>query len=147
MVHSDLEVNKMRKIVSLTLAVCLLFLLSACSGVARFAAVRIGESGKFTKDELEAAVQVVRESAFESTFVTKIVYDEARSDEVVRSYMETGLGSTNGVEAGNVIVLFTDFVTGSKTGALNPHDVYTGYNWILIRDGKDGAWTVDDCGY
>jgi len=46
-----------------------------------------------------------------------------------------------------VIVLFTDFVTGGNTGALNPHDVYTGYNWILIRDGKGGAWVLDDCGY
>ena len=61
--------------------------------------------------------------------------------------METGLGSVNGAAAENVIVLFTDFVTGGDTGALNPHDVYTGYNWILVRDAKDGAWRVSDCGY
>ena len=147
MVDSDTEVNKMRKITRLALTVCLLFLLTGCSGVARFAAVRIGESEKFTKDEIAAAVRVVRESAFDSTFVTRIVYDEARADEVIRSYMDTGLGSVNGAAAENVIVLFTDFVTGGDTGALNPHDVYTGYNWILVRDGKDGAWSVSDCGY
>ena len=147
MVDSDTEVNKMRKIVCCTLIVCLAFLLTACSGVARFATVQIGESEKFTKDEIKEAVQVVRESAFESTFVTRIVYDEARSDAVVQGYMETGKGSINGVAADNVIVLFTDFVTGGNTGALNPHDVYTGYNWILIRDGEGGVWTVDDCGY
>lgn len=147
MVDFRTEVNKMRKILCLTPVVCLVFLLSACSGVARFASVRVGESEKFTKDEIQAAVRVVRDSAFTSTFVTRIVYDEARSDEVIRSYQETGKGGTNGVSAGDVIVLFTDFVTGGDTGALNPHDVYTGYNWILIRDGKDGAWTVDDCGY
>ncbi len=147
MVDSDTEVNKMRKITRLVLTVCLLFLLTGCSGVARFAAVRIGESEKFTKDEIAAAVQVVRENAFDSTFVTRIVYDEARADEVIRSYMETGLGSVNGAAAENVIVLFTDFVTGGDTGALNPHDVYTGYNWILVRDAKDGAWRVSDCGY
>lgn len=147
MVESGTEVNKMRKIGCLMLAVCLVLLLSACSGVARFAAVRIGGSEKFTKDELKAAVRVVREHAFESTFVTRIVYDEARSDEVVRSYTETGRGSVNGVEKENVIVLFTDFVTGGSTGSLNPHDVYTDYNWILIRDGREGMWVVDDCGY
>lgn len=147
MVYSDAEVNEMRKIVCLTLTICLVFLLSACAGTARFAAVHVGESEKFTRDEIKAAVQVVRKSAFESTIVTRIVYDEARSDEVVRGYMETGKGSVNGVSADNVIVLFTDFVTGGDTGALNPHDVYTDYNWILIRDGQDGAWSVDDCGY
>lgn len=147
MVDSQTEVSHMRKIAFCALLVCALLALSACLGVARFAAVRIGESEKFTKDEIRAAVQVVRESAFDSTFVTRIVYDEARSDDVVRGYMETGKGAFNGVAAENVIVLFTDFVTGGDTGALNPHDVYTDYNWILIRDGKDGAWIVDDCGY
>ena len=147
MVDSCTEVSNMRKIVCLIPIVCLAFLLSACSGVAGFAAVCIGRSEKFTKDEIREAVQVVRESAFDSTFVARIVYDEARSDEVIRSYTETGRGSVNGVAAENVIVLFTDFVTGGDTGALNPHDVYTGYNWILIRDGKGGAWVLDDCGY
>lgn len=147
MVDFRTEVNKMRKILCLTLTVCLVFLLTACAGVARFASVRVGKSEKFTKDEIKAAVQVVRDSAFESTFVTRIVYDETRSDEVIRSYLETGKGSFNGVSADDVIVLFTDFVTGGDTGALNPHDVYTGYNWILIRDGEGGAWIVDDCGY
>ncbi len=137
----------MRKTGLLCMFVCLLFLLSSCAGAARFAAVRIGESEKFTKSEIDAAVRVVRKSAFKSTCVTKIVYDEARSDKVIRSYMTTGKGSVNGVCAENVIVLFTDFLTGGNTGALNPHDIYTDYNWILIRDGKDGAWTVDDCGY
>ena len=147
MVDFRTEVNKMRKILCLTLTVCLVFLLTACAGVTRFASVRVGKSEKFTKDEIKAAVQVVRDSAFESTFVTRIVYDETRSDEVIRSYLETGKGSFNGVSADDVIVLFTDFVTGGDTGALNPHDVYTGYNWILIRDGEGGAWVVDDCGY
>jgi hypothetical protein len=147
MVDFRTEVNKMRKILCLTLTVCLVFLLTACAGVARFASVRVGKNEKFTKDEIKAAVQVVRDSAFESTFVTRIVYDETRSDEVIRSYLETGKGSFNGVSADDVIVLFTDFVTGGDTGALNPHDVYTGYNWILIRDGEGGAWVVDDCGY
>ena len=137
----------MRKIACLVFGVCLVFLLSACSGNARFAALQIGESEKFTEDEINAAVQVVRKNAFESTFVTRIVYDEARSDEVIRGYLENGKGSVNGVAEDNVIVLFTDFVTGGKTGALNPHDVYTDYNWILIRDSKDSVWVVDDCGY
>ena len=147
MVDSETEVSHMRKIGFCALLACLLFVLSACSGVARFAAVRIGGSEKFTKDEIREAVRVVRESAFDSTFVTRIVYDEARSDDVIRSYTETGKGSVNGVSPDNVIVLFTDFVTGGNTGALNPHDVYTGYNWILIRDGEGGAWVLDDCGY
>lgn len=147
MVDLYAEVNKMRKIACPVLTVCLVFLLTACAGVARFASVRVGESERFTKDEIDAAVQVVRDSAFESTFVTRIVYDEARSDEVIRSYLDTGKGSFNGVSADDVIVLFTDFLTGGDTGALNPHDIYTGYNWILIRDNRDGTWVVDDCGY
>ena len=147
MVDWKTEVNKMRKTGCALLLICMLFLLSACAGTARFAAVRIGESEKFTQDEIEEAVRVVRQSAFRSTFVTKIIYDEARSDKVIRSYLKTGKGSMNGVAEENVIVLFTDFVTGGDTGALNPHDVYTDYNWILIRDGGDGAWKLDDCGY
>ncbi len=137
----------MRKIGLLCLIVCLLFLLPSCAGVARFATVKIGESEKFTKDEIREAVRVVRESAFDETFVVRIVYDETRSDETIRSYMENGRGRTNGVREENVIVLFTDFFTGGNTGALNPHDLYTGYGWTLIRDGKDGAWVLDDCGY
>lgn len=137
----------MRKIGCLIPVVCLLLLLSSCAGVARFATVKIGESEKFSKAEIKEAVQVVRKSAFSGTLVANIVYDEARSDEVIRSYMENGKGSVNGVSEENVIVLFTDFLTGGKTGALNPYDVYTDYSWTLIRDGKDGAWIVDDCGY
>lgn len=137
----------MRKLGCLALFVCLLFLLSGCAGVARFAAVRIGESEKFTKEEIDAAVHVVRKSAFDATFVTKIEYDETRSDAVVHSYLTHGKGAINGVSEENVIVLFTDFVTGGNTGSLNPHDVYTDFGWTLIRSGKGGAWSVDDCGY
>ena len=137
----------MRKNGLLCVCVCLLLLTSSCAGVGRFAAVRIGESEKFSKQEIEAAVRVVQDSAFDSTFVTKIVYDEARADEVIRSYMQSGRGAAGGVSPENVIVLFTDFVTGGDTGALNPNDVYTDYGWTLIRDGKDGAWVVDDSGY
>ncbi|MGN0468920.1 MAG: DUF4829 domain-containing protein [Acutalibacteraceae bacterium] len=139
----------MKKAFSLLLALAVLFGLNACSGKQE-AEVIIGESENFSKEEIQSAVDLVLKSGFSKdagATITKIWYDEAESKNFISGYMQTGKGSGNGVSPENVIVLLSDFKTGSKTQSLNPNDTYKDWNWILIRDSKNGKWRIDDCGY
>ena len=114
------------------------------------AVVTIGDSAKFSEDELQDAVDCILEKFwdFEDCDLQRLWYDEERSDKQVQSYMTNGKGSENGVEEGNVIVLFSDFRVGwSAGGGWNPGSNYTDWMWILIRDGEEGEWRADDWGY
>lgn len=115
------------------------------------AVISIGSSTKFSEHELQSAKDCVinRFKSLKSCTLTKLWYEEDRSNRQVVGYMSGGRGSQNGVKSENVIVLYSDFKTGSKAGdqGLNPNSTYKDWNWILIRDSKAGNWRVDDCGY
>ncbi|MDD3364516.1 MAG: DUF4829 domain-containing protein [Syntrophomonas sp.] len=114
--------------------------------------IDIGESTKFSKEEVQTAVNCVIEN-FEKNFqgcdLKKLWYDEEKSNSEIASYMSFGRGSVNGVKEENVIILFSNFYVNGTGGpvSLNPHSPYNGWNWILIRDGKTGNWKIDDSGY
>jgi hypothetical protein len=63
--------------------------------------------------------------------------------------MENGKGSVNGVDSKNVIILISEFVVdgSGKNPVLNPNSTYTDYQWILIRQGENSDWIIDDQGY
>ncbi|MDD6145923.1 MAG: DUF4829 domain-containing protein [Oscillospiraceae bacterium] len=139
----------MKKFLPLILVLVALLMFSACSDHEK-AEVVIGKSDLFTEEEIQAAVDLVLKDGFSKdagATITKIWYEEESSRRAVEIYMENGMGSVNGVLEENVMILFSDFKTGSKTQSLNPNDKYTGWRWILIRDSQDGSWKIDDCGY
>ena len=112
--------------------------------------VDIGESTKFSKEEIDNAVDCLKRSFdFEACILTKIYYNEEISNTAVEDYLQFGNGSVNKVKAENVIVLLSDFDVDNSgdNPVLNPGETYTNYNWILIRDDKNSNWKVDDCGF
>ena len=112
--------------------------------------IDIGDSNKFTKKEISDAVDLVKESfSFPASTLTKIYYDEDRSNSFVGSYLEYGRGQENEVKVENIIVLLTDFDvddSGDNT-VLNADSTYEDYNWILIREDNKSKWKIDDQGY
>ena len=139
------------------LIICLCFILSIFSlvgcnkgKVSNDIKIEVSESTKFSKEEIDNAIKCVKDNfSFEGSTLTKIWYDEEKSNHWVDAYLEYGRGLENGAKAENVIVLLSDFdVDGSGDNpVLEPNTTYTDYQWTLIRDNKAGNWKIDGSGY
>ncbi len=140
----------MKRIIKyLTVIIATLLLVGCASNKEDNILVEISESSKFSKNEITKAIDCLKEDFnFEACTLTKIYYDEDKSNKAVEDYLQFGKGSENNTEAKNIIVLLSDFdVDDSGDNAvLNPGETYIDYNFILIRDSKDGNWRVDDWG-
>jgi hypothetical protein len=121
------------------------------SDVATKAYHSIGPSDKFSEAEIRGAMDraIAKFRDFEGCELTKLWYDEEKSNAQIKSYMTGGHGSVNGVSKDNVIVLYSDFTVDSSggDGSLNPNSTYSDWMWILIRDSGKSEWRVDDWGY
>lgn len=142
----------MKKIVIYLSMILMIFSLAGCNQNNKPTDIKvdIGESTKFSKEEIDNAVDCLKRSFdFEACTLTKIYYNEEISNTAVEDYLQFGNGSVNKVKAENVIVLLSDFDVDNSgdNPVLNPGESYTNYNWILIRDDKNSDWKVDDCGF
>lgn len=142
----------MKKIVIYLSMILMIFSLAGCNQNNKPTDIKvdIGESTKFSKEEIDNAVDCLKRSFdFEACTLTKIYYNEEISNTAVEDYLQFGNGSVNKVKAENVIVLLSDFDVDNSGNnpVLNPGETYTNYNWILIRDDKNSDWKVDDCGF
>ena len=141
----------MKKIVIYLSMILMIFLLVGCNQNNKPTNINvdIGESTKFSKEEIDNAVDCLKRSFdFEACTLTKIYYNEEISNTAVEDYLQFGNGSVNKVKAENVIVLLSDFDVDNSgdNPVLNPGESYTNYNWILIRDDKNsvGKLTTGD---
>lgn len=129
------------------------FSFSACSKVGKTdnVEISIGKSDKFTEDEINNAANCVKESfkSYKGCTLTKLWYDEEKSNQEIESYMKYGRGSINGVKPENVIIFLSNFDEDSSggDGVLNPNSTYGDYNWLLIMDSETGNRKVDDRWY
>ena len=102
----------MKKIIISICLILLVFSLVSCkqAGKTDNVVVSIGESHKFSEIEIKNAVNCVKEKFkdFEGCNLTKLWYDEEKSNKFIEGYMSNGRGSDNGVKAENVIVLLSD---------------------------------------
>lgn len=142
----------MKKIVIYLSMILMIFSLVGCNQNNKPTDIKldIGESTKFSKEEIDNAVDCLKRSFdFEACTLTKIYYNEEISNTAVEDYLQFGNGSVNKVKDENVIVLLSDFDVDNSgdNPVLNPGESYTNYNWILIRDDKNSDWKVDDCGF
>ena len=142
----------MKKIVIYLSMILMIFLLVGCNQNNKPTDIKldIGESTKFSKEEIDNAVDCLKRSFdFEACTLTKIYYNEEISNTAVEDYLQFGNGSVNKVKDENVIVLLSDFDVDNSgdNPVLNPGETYTNYNWILIRDDKISDWKVDDWGF
>ena len=129
----------MKKIVIYLSMILMIFSLVGCNQNNKSTNIKldIGESTKFSKEEIDNAVDCLKRSFdFEACTLTKIYYNEEISNTAVEDYLQFGNGSVNKVKAENVIVLLSDFDVDNSgdNPVLNPGETYTNYNWILIRD-------------
>jgi len=131
-----------------------LVFLAACgsrAGIVRNVQIDIGPSDKFTQEEIEEAIDSVKERfiGFRGSLLIRLWYDEEASNHILEGYMTAGRGRTNGVKIENVIVLLSDFETDSSVAqrGFRPNSIYRNWSWTLIRDSENDAWRVDDWGY
>ena len=135
--------NKTKHIKILFLILACLCIFSSCSSspgwVTDKTEIIIGESEKFSREEIEQAIEVVKNQGDENSEVTLLLvrYDESRSKVVIDSYMDRK----------NIIVLFSDFKTYGEHAVLNPYTEYTDYQWKLIRENENSAWAIYDKGF
>lgn len=114
--------------------------------------VNIGQSVKFSKEEINSAVDCVKKKfrSFDGCDLKKLWYDEDNANSTIEEYLRCGHGSVNGIKAENVIVLLSDFYVDSSGGpneCMNPNSPYNNWGWILTRRSKSSSWKVDDWGY
>lgn len=143
----------MKKMIYFLCLILVVFPLVSCkqAGKTNNVAVSIEKSSKFSEEEINDAINCVKKKfkSFEGCNLTKLWYDEEKSNNIIEGYLSNGRGSVNGVKAENIIVFLSDFDVDSSggDGSLNPNSTYSNWNWILIRDSKTGKWQVDDWGY
>ncbi|HHQ4154728.1 DUF4829 domain-containing protein [Clostridium perfringens] len=112
--------------------------------------IDIGNSTRFTEEEISKALNVVIDNfEFPACTLTKVIYDEEKSNLITKSYLTNGRGSTNGVIPENVIVVLCNFdVDSSKNNPVfEPNTTYTDFSWTLIRIDKSSNWEIDAQGY
>ena len=98
----------MKKIIILFCCLLSVFSLVACNkgSVSNDILIEVSKSTKFSKDEIESAIQNVKSNfSFSEATLTNIWYDEEKSNYLIDSYLENGRGLTNGVKEENVIIL------------------------------------------
>jgi Domain of unknown function (DUF4829) len=142
----------MKKIIIWFCCILSLFSLVGCNQgeVSNDIVINVSESTKFSKDEINNAIEIVKDNfSFPASTLTKIWYDEEKSNKLVDEYLETGLGSVNEVNAENVIILLSNFDVDDSGDnlVLNRNTTYKDYQWILIRDNKTSDWKIDSWGF
>lgn len=130
------------------LAIMILFSLTACKGKAGGdITIDKGDSTKFSEEEIDSAIKVVKDNfSFPGAELKRIRYDEAKSEEAIKPFMENGAGKDSDIDPNNVIVIFTDFDVTGENPVLSKGE-YKDYNWILVRADKDSEWEIKDQGY
>lgn len=143
----------MKKMVACICIVLVGFSLVACryAGKTKNAVVSIGASTKFSEEEINAAIDAVKEKFkdFQGCKLNKLWYDEEKSNKFTDGYLKYGKGSVKEVKDENVIVLLSEFRVNSSggDGGFEPNSIQSDWNWVLVRDSKTGNWRVDDWGY
>ena len=144
--------KKIKYIKTLILILICLCLFSSCSSPGWFTGntkIIIGESEKFSREEIEQAIEVAKkeENGTYNATLLSITYDEVMSESKVESYMNDGINKVNPDRAKHIIVLFSDIKTYGDQVVLQPYKVYTGYHWILSREDANSPWTVVNRGF
>ncbi|MEG0366618.1 MAG: hypothetical protein RR585_07265, partial [Coprobacillus sp.] len=97
------------------LLVCFLFfvLISFKSYNRKVVDVEIGQSSIFSKEEINNAVETVKNQfSFDGAALTKIWYDQEKDYHLSESYLTNGKSSINNSKKENTIVLLSNFDVG-----------------------------------
>ena len=130
------------------LAIMILFSLTGCKGKADGdITIDIGDSRKFSEAEIDSAIKVVEDNfSFPGSKLKAVSYDESKSEDAIKDFMEYGKGKGSDIDPNNIIVLFSEFDVTGKNPVLSKGE-YKNYSWILVRKDKDKEWKIEDQGY
>lgn len=111
----------------------------------------IGESEKFSKQEIEAGLACVKsefkaEKKYEGCELIRLWYDEEINRTRTLSYMSDGNGYDNGVKEENVMILMSDFKAVEGNDSFEKGEECFNWYWVLNRDSEAGKWRVDVAG-
>ena len=135
----------MKKYIAILCAlVCLLSLAACGGGDVSEVGIRDFESEIYTHKEIQSAIDVTLR-------YFKRNFDGCKLREITYAGDEKTIANEEWAErhnADDVIVLISTFDVDSSggDGSLNPDSTYTGWMWILVRDGL-GGWKHVDHGY
>lgn len=130
------------------LAIMILFSLTACKGKADGdITIDKGDSSKFSDEEIDSAIKVVKDNfSFPGSKLKAVRYDEDKSEDAIKDFMEYGKGKGTDLDPNNIIVLFSDFDISGENPVLSKVE-YKNYSWTLVRKDKDKEWKIEDQGY
>lgn len=119
-------------------------LMALCFGNTAFSRREIGESERFTRQEILSAMNVAERTFrrdFSGCMLLELSYEEAYSDKYAAEWAEN-------YGADEAIVLLSRFSVGLSgvAGGFNPNSIYDGWQWILTR-AAGGEWTLQTWGY
>lgn len=138
----------MKRCLRILLAIMILVSLVACKGKAGGdITIDKSDSTKFSEEEIDSAIKVVKDNfSFPGAELKRVRYEESKSEEEIKVFMENGAGKDKDIDPNNVIVIFTDFDITGENPVLSKGE-YKDYNWILVRTDKDSEWVIEDQGY
>ena len=130
------------------LAIMILFSLTGCKGKTDGdITIDKGESSKFSDEEIDSAIKVVKDNfSFPGSKLKSLCYDEDKSEDAIKDFMEYGKGKGTDIDPNNIIVLFSEFDVTGKNPVLSKGE-YKDYSWVLVRKDKDKEWKIEDQGY
>ena len=136
----------MKRSISIFLALLILLSLTACKEGGNDKGTS-AKPTKFNEEEIESAIKKVTDNfSFPGAELKRVRYEESKSEEEIKVFMEYGAGKDKGIDPNNVIVIFTDFDITGENPVLSKGE-YKDYNWILVRADKDSEWEIEDQGY
>ena len=130
------------------LAIIFIFSLTACKGKEDGdITIDIGDSSKFSEEEIDSAIKVVEDNfSFTGSKLKAVCYDEAKSEDAINDFMEYGKGKGTDIDPNNIIVIFSEFDVSGENPVLSKGE-YKDYSWTLVRKDKDKEWKIEDQGY
>lgn len=140
--------NMMKRGFRILLAIMILFSLTGCKGKTDGdITIDKGDSSKFSDEEIDSAIKVVKDNfSFPGSKLKVFFYDEDKSEDAIKDFMEYGKGKGSDIDPNNIIVLFSEFDVTGKNPVLSKGE-YKDYSWILVRKDKDKEWKIEDQGY
>ncbi|WP_276887002.1 DUF4829 domain-containing protein [Anaerococcus lactolyticus] len=130
------------------LAIMILFSLTGCKGKTDGdITIDKGDPSKFSEAEIDSAIKVVKDNfSFPGSKLKAVSYDEDKSEDAIKDFMEYGKGKGSDIDPNNIIVLFSDFDISGENPVLSKGE-YKNYSWTLVRKDKDKEWKIEDQGY
>lgn len=140
--------NIMKRGFRILLAIMILFSLAGCKGKEDGdITIDKGDSTKFSEEEIDSAIKLVKDNfSFPGSKLKAVSYDEAKSENAIKEFMEYGGGKGTDIDPNNIIVLFSEFEVTGKNPVLSKGE-YKNYSWTLVRADKDKEWKIEDQGY